>query len=928
MRSMNINMNIGKRNGTTARGLRCGVILLGALLLTPPNGAQAQVDNIFDWIRRGFSDHDNPEPEPEELTEEEQSQAIVTEGPLAIFFDESYFGTTNPYGPGGVRYFATRLVMTNLSDEDVAIPSAEIELDADGDILHLSDNPEQLSQIAIRTGDAYVQLGQQRTPETIEIRANQTCAVWLMFTDMPGSIRTPQLILRMPVAGTTISADITGFHSRILELSQERLGPEGCVCLLRIDGELNSINATDLVNAVSDALNQNISRFVICWPEGAEPVSDEIAQWLVTSRMPAGFGWHSSNAILPTLPGDTKELNLVRIPNENGIANYSRTINGIDQGTPSYSDEDSAVIDALRSVAVGMTSESLIQEIAEGHPLSRTAMLVHGAHLLPPSALPLVMELAQAESEQLRLAAIMALGEFPEASAIEALSTLAQDGSDAQRQAAIEGLARSRFPLAHDALSDILKADWSIARQTMIEILARYPRTEWNSYISAAATDSDSVVRLTAIRALARLGHPDRLQLLTEALASDDETIRAEALRQLLAYPDPAAQEVVVTETIRVLREDGLTDVVQNALNQYSDPRLVDAMLDRFRSSTRGRNETAVLLVRIADDETINEVLSVFDKLNEDEQANILQWLTQMEHARLGELARECLESNNGNLIRSAVNALRVEGSDESIDLMLEAIRETENAAEWYMICQQLVYSGGSEIEQILIEARNSDDDERKRYALTLLNEYRMRSPAGQIVQQAQQYLTEEKWAEAIQVYDIALEIDDKYASAYSSRGGARLHLEQDAEAEQDFLKALELDPFDGYAITGMASVLASRNEIEAALEMVDEHGDLFREDYTYTYNVACVCGRGAKAIDALPEDVRDTELRERLAERAIDELSRSFELGGANIELLNKDPDLDALRDDPRFQELLDPLREGAAGANGAVLEQIKIGF
>jgi HEAT repeat protein len=887
-----------------------------ACLIISPNTARAQVTDIFEWIQRGFSNTDNPQAERDDIEEDERGQAIVTEGGLTVFFRDTYFGTTNAYGPGGVRFFATRMVLENGSEQDVSIPSSEIELDADGTILHVSENNEQMSQIAIRSSRSHVNLGQQGTPETISVPAGATRAVWLTFTDVPGSIRTPKLLLRMPVAGTNVSIDITGFHTRLLGLSREKLGPGGCVCLMRIDGQLNSINASDLVDAISEELNQDISRFVICWPEEAEAIGDEIVQWLITSRMPPGFGWYSNSALLPTLPGDTKELNLVRLPNDEGFAYYGRSINGVSQGTPAFADEDSAVIDALRSVAIGMSAEALTEEIAKGHPLSRTAMLVHGAHLLPPSALPLVMEFAESDSEQLRLAAIGALAEFPDAPAIEMLKSLAEEGSDAQRRSAIESLARSRFPLAHETLVRMLEADWTIERLAMIEILARHPRAEWNSHVSDAARDPDNSVRLVAIRALARLGHPERLQLLTEALAAEDEGIRAEAFQQLLTFPDPAAHEVVIGETIRVMREDGLTAEVQNALNQYSDPRLVDALLERFRSSRQGRNETAEYLVRMADDETINEVLEVFDELQDNSQNNIMQWLMQMEHSRLGEFARRCLKTNNPNLVQMAVNALRVEGSDESVALILETIRNTTDTSSWYMMCQQVVYSGGGpEIEEILLEARNSNDVERRRRAVELLKNLRYRSPAGQVVQYAEQYIYEEKWEEAIQVYDIALEIDDEYSAAYSARGGARLHLEQDAEAEQDFLKALELDPFDGYAITGLASVMASRNEIEAALAKVDEHAELFLDDYLYSYNVACVCGRGMKAIDALPEGERDAELREQLLDRAIGDLSRSFESGGIELELIEKDPDLDALREEPRFQELLDPFRENLEG-------------
>lgn len=893
------------------------MVAVGSSMLLIPDFCKAQdpVTDLFDWIGRAFSDPDNPRPEAVELTEEQRAQAIVTEGPLAILFADSSFGTTNAYGPGGIRYFATRMVLTNLSEEDVEVNAADIELDADGELLRLAQNLDEVSNIHIQTGDSRRSLRQLQTPDTIRVEAGEHLSVWLVFTHVPGSIQTPHLILRMPVAGKTILADITGFHERILELAIERLGPEGCVCLMRINGELNSINAMHLVNAIVDHLNQNVSRFVVVWPEDAEPVADDIVQWLITSRMPRNFGFFSSNSILPTLPGDTKELNIVRVPSRNGTTQYQRTINGISQTTPTFGDEEAAVIDALRSVAVGLPSDALMEEIKNGHPLSRVAMLVHGAHLLPPSALPLVLDLARSESEESRLAAISALGEFPETSAIDTLTQIAAEGSDLERRSAIEGLARSRFPLAHETLVQILQKEWTIGRQAMIEILAYYPREEWNSYITDAAVDPDPQVQLTAIRALARLGHPDRLQILTDTLSSENEEIRVEAFRQLLAYPDPAAHEVVIRETVRVLKEQGLTSEVQTALNQYTDPRITAALLERFRSSSEGRNETAVMLIRMADDETINEVLEDFDDLNENEQANILQWLTQLEHPQIGALSRRCLDSNNPNLVRMAANALRIEGSDEAVALVINKLRNTEDTSTWYNLLQSVVYNGGPEIEQILVEARNSGDADRRRYAINLLRNLRHRSPAGQVVAQAEPFLQTGEWDKAIEICSIAIEIDDNYAAAYSARGGARLQLQQSDEAEQDFRKALEIDAFDSHAITGVACIMASRGEVEPALAMVDEHYEMFRDEFLFVYNTACVCGRGIKAIDEQPDAAEHAELRERLVDRAIVELKRTLEIGYSDFDLLNTDPDLDAIRDDPRFQEMLDPLKENADG-------------
>lgn len=124
--------------------------------------------------------------------------------------------------------------------------------------------------------------------------------------------------------------------------------------------------------------------------------------------------------------------------------------------------------------------------------------------------------------------------------------------------------------------------------------------------------------------------------------------------------------------------------------------------------------------------------------------------------------------------------------------------------------------------------------------------------------------------------------------------------------------KAVAQDPSNGSAIGVAAGGLAILGEVDRAREWIDRAILIDPDNLSMRYNFACI-------LAAYLDD----------KEGALKLLARNFaEVKGTHIQLAQTDPDLDPLRDDPRFQKMLadgmkrlgvKPAKARAAPAQGA---------
>jgi serine/threonine protein kinase/tetratricopeptide (TPR) repeat protein len=157
------------------------------------------------------------------------------------------------------------------------------------------------------------------------------------------------------------------------------------------------------------------------------------------------------------------------------------------------------------------------------------------------------------------------------------------------------------------------------------------------------------------------------------------------------------------------------------------------------------------------------------------------------------------------------------------------------------------------------------------------------------------------KFAEAARLFVDAFRVREDYQAAFfAAQSYAALRHEDDAAAAyrtalQAVERHLDLNPDDPRAATMRAVALCRVGNREAGLEWAERAVAIDRDDAGVRYNVACLYaleGETEKAIASLEDAVRN---------------------GFGRVEWFKRDPDLDSLRGDPRFEALL---REKAQSA------------
>jgi len=257
--------------------------------------------------------------------------------------------------------------------------------------------------------------------------------------------------------------------------------------------------------------------------------------------------------------------------------------------------------------------------------------------------LPALFALAKKGEKTVRLEAIRALPQVPDASAVPVLVELMGDADTQISQAAQDGLAALPGQGADDAITAMLEGRQTDQRLTALDLMGRRRMTKSIPALLKAAGDADAKVRPAAIRKIGELGGPDELPALLDVLMrlkdsqdldaaeralsavcvkTDNPQSHAGKLIGLLAKAQPAQKAVLLRvlgvvggpdalKAVRAAVDDGdgqVRDAAFRALCSWKTADAAPDLLTMAKSAPEASRKTAALrgYINLVRDESLS----------------------------------------------------------------------------------------------------------------------------------------------------------------------------------------------------------------------------------------------------------------------------------------------------------------------------------
>jgi HEAT repeat protein len=303
----------------------------------------------------------------------------------------------------------------------------------------------------------------------------------------------------------------------------------------------------------------------------------------------------------------------------------------------------SAAVQSALELPGSEVTEALTAELNELPADNRTLIIQTLGKRGDPAALPALFAAAKRDDKGVRVAAIRALPEIGNASAVPVLAELVADGNSEVSQAAQEALAAIPGDKADAAVMAMFNSGESSLRLMALELIGRRRMMASIPVLLEAATGDDAEVRRTALRKVGELGGPGELTALLDLLmqlnSSEDLYAGEQALSTVCAKDDDpqSHSETLINRLgevgsaqkrslLRVLGQIGGTkalEVVRLAVNDpdrevrpvaisvlcaWKTPDAAPDLLALARTSSEPSGKTAALrgYIRLVRDESLS----------------------------------------------------------------------------------------------------------------------------------------------------------------------------------------------------------------------------------------------------------------------------------------------------------------------------------
>ena len=887
---------------TTNSAFLPGVLVLGLLLPIPVSAEDYSKDveaDVEELRARILTTSRLPHGE---------SVASLAELPVILWVERCFIGSNDVYSGEGFRYAVLRVSVGNRTDEEIVIPRDQITLKTDsrsypvgpGTSRRFRNSPLEIDWTPEQHPRAQTQLD---TPKTITVRPGKATTIWTVFFGLDSLPVIPSLTLQVQPEGKEIlELDVSRQQNARLGLITERTGPEKCLAVMRIHGHLNRVNSAELARQITEIRNQGGERFLVKWESGSTPCDEVLFSWLATTTR---FRRDENPLLmqLPVLP-ELRQIALCQVPEENREA-----LEWDEAGRHLHADELEGTTALLKDIYQRISVDALLREIRTGHLWGRRAALQIGGRRLGSDAFPVLMELADSEDLDLRRDAILALGYQSQANSFLTELLLGNKPEDAEL--ALEALTTvTTRENREQLLKELEGSRIQVPRQIVLPILATHYHPDWDRYLIRCVAEMLPDVRRTALEVLQQLGHPELDGLCIAALNDPDLSVRGVAFQVLKESPDTASRRSALAHVMRQLSaHQQISNSGLALIEEMKETAAAPLLIAQLQNSNIPRYRLIEAIGRVGSDDHCRQVLALLETLNDDEQLAALELAAHLPLETQLKTAKQVAAGKSQPLREAAIGIYRRVANDQAVQGLGEMLNNSSDdmASEVvYALSEIGTESAVGELRRFRNQARDAKNTRNMQIADSGLREWRHRLPGWNFVENGNVHVMGNELDEAITAYTLAITINPDLSEAYSMRGNTYLRRENIDAAGKDFRKALELDPDDSQAVTGVGIVQAIHGEWKEAVQFVRDRADHFPNDRFFPYNMACVYGRAIEAIQKEGEDSENQQQIPELRKEAIALLKGSIALGFNQFDWMKVDPDLATFRDLPEFKELL----------------------
>jgi HEAT repeat protein len=845
------------------------------------------------------------------------ANAPAKEGQVLTLVDIAHIGTA--YSAGGQsRYAAIRVTLANTTGQPVTLTREQVTAEIEGEARKLESIPAGVVGYSFQHGKFNYSLQSMQPAKSWKVPAGGQNSFWLVYPGLPVGTAVPKCKLKLTLGDVMKEIDVNEVQRAVLGLESERIGPRGSLALLTITGTMTPFNTQSLIDEMDKQVAQKVARVVLRWSPDAPQPDGQMLNWLNQSTAMLGQT-RNGNEQFPAIPGALREFHLVKFSDNDGSADYSG-YRGNSAPLRIHKSAAEAVGSALRTAYLALPRDELLQEIREGHALTRAAALAYGGGRLDAEHLPQIFQWIEDKDPEVQKAALQALSHFGEPEAVEKLVHYAKRNVEPLSSAAIESLAGSRFGAAHQALISLLKNEEPESKKRIVQVLAKYPRPVWSDTLYEFAADPRAGLHLDAVEALTKVGHPNLVDILEAGLKSSEKPLKDFAFQTLANRTDERSEQLAVEFTLIHLKESPPDGNMIQLLSRTKDARALPLLLEQLERNKNDQSSVLNLLVQIGDKAVADKLAEKYPSLKPGEQALVLNGLKQFRHPKFREFAGAALLASDSALVSIAANSLQQEGHPDGEKLLIEALDKQTTAHLINNITNALANFGTQTARAALLKAQASTDTNKQNYARSALLQMRQRSPGFQYFLQAEQRLLApveknnkagkaEQEKDALEFYEMAIQLDPQLAEAYAGRGKLKLRQNKLSDAGRDFEKALELklEP-DSEVITGLALARVVDGRLDDGIRLVEDNRGKFKmqNQGLYPYNAACVYSRACEYLDAHADVPDRDKKRDDYRQKALADLAQSIKQGFDDFNWMAEDPDLAALRADAEFKKLL----------------------